>query len=372
MGTIDDSLYLKNQVLTYIGNKRRLLNVIEEAIAFVSTALNKEKLITLDLFSGSGIVARLLKKYSKIVIANDIEDYSYVINKCYLSNQNELDIDLFNSYLKDINANIKSKPISGLIREKYSPLNDKDIKKNERAFYTNENAIYIDTFRYYVDKLVPLSYQKFFLAPLLVEASIHVNTCGIFKAYYKDKKSGIGIFGGSNENNLERIKGRIKIEAPTLSKYNCDYIVYKEDANSLVDTLPLVDIAYLDPPYNEHPYGSNYFMLNIILNNKIDGELSTVAGIPTNWKRSKYNRKKTAYKSLYNLVEKLKARYILLSYNDEGFITYQEMKDMLSIFGELIIKKIPYLTFKGCRNLSTRNIHTHEYLFILKKKEYSD
>lgn len=65
MGTIDDSLYLKNQVLTYIGNKRRLLNVIEEAIAFVSTALNKEKLITLDLFSGSGIVARLLKNIAK-------------------------------------------------------------------------------------------------------------------------------------------------------------------------------------------------------------------------------------------------------------------------------------------------------------------
>lgn len=372
MGTVDDSLYLKSQVLTYIGNKRKLLNVIEEAILIISNALKKEKLITLDLFSGSGIIARLFKRYSKTIIANDLEGYSYLINNCYLANKDELDIDLFNSYLKDINSHISSNPITGLISKHYSPLDDNNIKENERVFYTNENAIYIDSYRYYVDKLVPLSYQKFFLAPLLVEASIHVNTCGIFKGYYKDKKTGIGIFGGSNENNLDRIKGKINIEAPILSNYNCEYIVYKEDANKLVNSLPVVDVAYLDPPYNEHPYGSNYFMLNVILENKIKGELSEVAGIPSSWNRSNYNRKKTAYKSLHSLIKKLKARYILVSYNDEGFISFLEMKDMLSSFGELEIRNIPYITFKGCRNLANRNIHTHEYLFILKKNEYND
>ncbi len=372
MGTLDDSLFLKNQVLTYIGNKRKFLNVIEEAIVIILNALNKDKLITLDLFSGSGIVARLLKGYSKTIIANDLEDYSYLINQCYLSNKDELDIDLFNSYLKEINNHILSNPISGLISKNYAPLDDTDIKEKERVFYTRENAMYIDSYRYYVDELVPLSYRKFFLAPLLVEASIHVNTCGIFKSFYKDKKTGIGIFGGSNENNLDRIKGKINIQAPILSNHECEYMVYKEDANELVNSLPLVDVAYLDPPYNEHPYGSNYFMLNLILENKINGELSSVVGIPSTWNRSNYNYMKTAYKSLYDLIKKLKARYILLSYNDEGFISFQEIKDMLSSFGEVEIKQIPYITFKGCRNLLNRNIHTHEYLFILKKKEYKD
>ena len=189
--------YLSSQIITYIGNKRELLNEIEKEVLFVQKDLNKEKLVCVDLFSGSGIVARLLKQYSSKIIANDQELYSKIINECFLSNQSEFDESLFDALLDKINRQISIKPVTnGIIRSLYSPKDEEDIKPFDRVFYTNENAIYIDGFRYYIDEIVPENYKKYFLALLLTEASIHVNTCGVFKGFYKETNTGIGKFGG--------------------------------------------------------------------------------------------------------------------------------------------------------------------------------
>lgn len=66
--------YLKKQILTYIGNKRTLLNYIGTELSLISNTLGKEKLVTLDMFSGSGIVARYMKQYSSCIYANDLEN----------------------------------------------------------------------------------------------------------------------------------------------------------------------------------------------------------------------------------------------------------------------------------------------------------
>ena len=263
MGKEESRDYLSKQIITYIGNKRELLKEIDLEVAFVCEELSKEKLVCLDLFSGSGIVARFLKQHSSKIIANYLEAYSKVINECFLSNKSEFNSKLFNEYLLEINRRIVEKPIKGIIRKNYSPKNDKKITAEDRAFYTNENATYIDSFRYYIDEVVPENYKKYFLALLLTEASIHVNTCGVFKGFYKDCDTGIGKFGGKAENALARIKGEIKIDDPVLSNFETEYEVYQEDANRLAGKLKGIDLVYLDPPYNQHPYGSNYFMLNI-------------------------------------------------------------------------------------------------------------
>jgi len=363
---IEKNEYLTQQLITYIGNKRTLLDFIGEGIKDVQKKLNKEKLKMFDVFSGSGIVARYFKQFSELLVVNDLEKYSAVINGCYLSNESELDIpSLWKRYLEIIEETDKNLK-KGLISELYAPLDDKNIKQNERVFYTSKNAMYIDTARQIIDK-VPQKEQKYFLAPLLSEASIHANTSGVFKGFYKNKENGIGQFGGHNKDALFRITGDIKLPFPIFSNFNCETIISNGDSNKIINDLPEVDIAYLDPPYNQHPYGSNYFMLNLILDYKYPESTSKISGIPDNWNRSDYNKNQKALQSLTELVEGIKAKYLLISFNSEGFITIEQMKKMLKKIGKLQVLETKYNTFRGSRNLNNREIHVKEYLYLLEK-----
>ncbi|MCK9334902.1 MAG: DNA adenine methylase, partial [Candidatus Cloacimonetes bacterium] len=76
----ENPAYLSEQLITYLGNKRKLLNFIGAGVGVVKQKLGKDKLSCLDLFSGSGIVARYLKQHSSLLIVNDLEAYSKVIN----------------------------------------------------------------------------------------------------------------------------------------------------------------------------------------------------------------------------------------------------------------------------------------------------
>jgi adenine-specific DNA-methyltransferase len=190
--------YLTQQLITYIGNKRSLLDFIGAGIRIIQRRLQKDKLKTFDVFSGSGIAARFLKQFSSLLIANDLEKYSAIINECYLSNEDELDIPLLREYYHGLTQQTNNGLLKGLISELYSPKDDKNIGTNERAFFTSRNAMYIDTVRQLIGKL-PQKEQKYFLAPLLSEASIHANTSGIFKGFYKNRETGLGQFGGKKK-----------------------------------------------------------------------------------------------------------------------------------------------------------------------------
>ena len=363
---MENKKYLSEQIITYLGNKRKLLDCIAKEVEEAIKEIGLEKVVTCDLFSGSGVVARRLKQYSSILYANDIEEYSYVINDCYLTNAEDFNEDFYNECLNKV----LSYPCvnNGVITDNYAPKNDKSIKEGERAFYTHSNAVKIDTIREAIDKFVPESYKKFFLAPLLYEASVHANTSGVFKGFYKSKITNIGKFGGDGENALERILGSIELKKPVFSNYNCQVTLFKEDANVLVKHLRNIDITYIDPPYNQHPYGSNYFMLNTILENRVGHNISKVSGIPDDWNKSAYNKKKEALSAFENLISDIDSKYLIISYNNEGFISLEEMQTMLSKYGELKTKEIDYVAFRGSRNLKNRNTHTTEYIFVLKKR----
>lgn len=109
-------------------------------------------------------------------------------------------------------------------------------------------------------------------------------------------------------------------------------------------------------------------MLNLIVNNKEPENYSKVSGIPRIWNKSSYNKKLYALSSLEDLCKKLKAKYILVSYNSEGFIKYDDMIQMLEKYGNVRVFSKKYNVFRGSRNLSKRNIHLSEYLFLLKKR----
>lgn len=366
----ENSEFLTSQIITYIGNKRILISNIENEIFKIEKELKKDRLICADLFSGSGIVSRILKSHSSVLFANDLENYSRVLNDCYLTNKSDFDEKLYDSLHKKILEETEKSPVHGIITENYAPAQTDNIQKGERAFYTHENALKIDSFRKYIEEYVPAEMQKFFLAPLLTEASIHVNTSGVFKGFYKNPATKTGCFGGAAKNALSRICGEIELKKPVLSNFDSKVTLFQKDAVELAAELKGLDVAYLDPPYNQHPYGSNYFMLNLILDNKIpeDIKVSKVSGIPSNWNRSAFNKKQAALESMEKIISSLDSKYTVISYNSEGFISFDDMEAMLGKYGEVRTVGIPYNTFRGSRNLSGRDIHVTEYLFILKKK----
>jgi adenine-specific DNA-methyltransferase len=362
----EKSEYLSQQLITYIGNKRSLLDFIGNGIREVQKKLQKEKLKMFDVCSGSGIVARYFKQFSDLLIVNDLEKYSTVINECYLSNESELDIISLRKHYSEITGQLKSQLKKGIISGLYAPVNDEEIKPHERVFYTSRNAMYIDTARQLIGQ-IPQEEQRFFLAPLLSEASIHANTSGVFKGFYKNKETGIGQFGGLNKNALLRITGNIELPFPIFSNFNCQTIICNGDSNEIIKGLDEVDIAYIDPPYNQHPYGSNYFMLNLIVDYKYPESTSKISGIPANWNRSDYNKNPKALKALTALVENIKAKFVMISFNSEGFIAVEQMNEMLKKIGKFQVLETNYTTFRGSRNLNSRDIHVKEYLFLLEK-----
>ena len=364
----ENSDYLTSQIITYIGNKRSLISEIENHISAIKEKIGKKHLVCADLFSGSGIVARMLKQHSSKIICNDLENYSYIINSCYLTNKKDFDYEKYHSLREIILSSAAKKKISGIITEHYSPKDENNIQKSDRVFYTHENALLIDTYRALIDRHVDPDFQQYFLAPLITEASIHTNTSGVFKGFYKDKNTKIGTFGGAGRNALSRILKTIELPEPVFSNFNSKVELYQKNAVDLSKKLKNIDVAYLDPPYNQHPYGSNYFMLNLILKNKITAPVSPVSGIVSDWNHSQFNKRTLALSSMEEIIKNLDTKYFIISYNSEGFISFDEMTAMLKKYGTLKTQEIHYNTFRGSRNLNKRNIHVSEYLFILEKK----
>lgn len=384
--------FLTDQLITYIGNKRSLLTFITEGIEFVQKKLNKSKLECLDIFSGSGVVSRLLKGYSSSLTVNDLEYYAKLISQCYLANKSELNIEKLKELYVQLLNNVQDKlsqyedfsdgegKFPGFISRLYAPVNENDVHLGERCFYTPYNAHYIDLMRQEIDLLIPEEYKPFFIAPLLGQCSVHANTAGIFKGFYKNSKTGIGQFGGNGKNALSRICSNIQLPFPVFSNNECDVKVFQQEANTLAASEELYanlkdgvfDLVYLDPPYNQHPYGSNYFMLNLVANYQPPEEekISRVSGIPKTWNRSSYNKKKISCQTFESLIAALKAKFLLISFNNEGFISREEMEQMLSRYGNVSVLESKYNAFRGSRNLRGREIHVSEYIFILQKKEY--
>ena len=357
--------FLSEQIITYIGNKRTLLPFIGRGLDIAKRRLSKNKLRLLDIFSGSGIVSRYFKRHAEHIIANDLEEYSKISNLCYLSNASDVDADSLADTAGRLRAIIRTTLTPGFITELYAPKDEQNIRAEDRCFYTRENAMFLDTA---VNALARLDERQriYFLAPLLARASVHANTSGVFKGFHKNNR-GIGQFGGNARDALARILGKIDIDVPVFSNFDCSFEVYQQDANAIVDKLPEVDVAYFDPPYNQHPYGSNYFMLNLLANYQRPAEMSKVSGIPTGWNRSRYNQRKEAGDALFELVEKVRAKHVLVSYNSEGFVSGERFVHELQKIGKVDILETPYNTYRGSRNLQNRNMRVTEFLYLIEK-----
>ena len=373
----DNDDYYKKQIITYLGNKRKFVNIIEDIIKKIQDK-HKKKLSIGDGFSGSGILSRVFKNNSNRLYTNDIAGYSNTINNCYLSKPTAATINKIKIHIDKANQFVdeeweRNTDIPRYVQQYWAP-SSHTITKKDRVFFTYENGKRIDAYMYYILNSVPEKLKHFLLAPLLVEVSIHNNTNGQFSSYYKDK-SGKGKYGGEKEIDLNRITSPIKLPYPIFSKQGTKKVnVSQMDTNEWVKTIPKLDLVYYDPPYNKHPYNIYYFLLDIVNNWDTSIEIpDTYRGQPKNWLKSDYCSRKKAQTAFKDLIENTKSKYILISYNNGGIIPLTELDKILKQYGS--VEKIPvthktYNKLKGIANYKRKETkkETKEFLWLLEKK----
>ncbi|HOJ63778.1 MAG TPA: DNA adenine methylase [Spirochaetota bacterium] len=379
--------YLQNHLIAYIGNKRRLLSLIEKAIE--KTDFKGKKAKFLDLFAGSGAVSRLAKSLGFEVYCNDWEYYSYIINRAFI----ELDKDFLDNSFKNFGGidnvlNILNKLKSPkekdcYISKYYCPKNDQnpDLEK-ERMFWTNYNGKKIDAIRAKIEEWknnneINENEETLLLALLLYEASTRSNTSGVFKAFHRG-------FGGTNGDALSRILKEVELTVPCLINGEKCY-VFKEDAVELSFMLRNIqfDIVYLDPPYNQHQYGSNYHLLNTIaLNDKplvnenitINGKKINKSAIRKDWIKTKstFCYAKSAKQDFEKILNNINSKYILISYSTDGIIPFEDMLEILSNKGKLDIVLSEYTKYRGGKQALTTEVRNIEFVLFVDTSKKSD
>ena len=394
--------YLHRQLIAYLGNKRRLLPFFARVFAELADGLATPRF--LDPFAGSGSVARLAKLMDFEVAANDWESYSHVLNSAFVDlDRVELD-RLFrdrggiNAVLSGLNSlhplghpgkHLPGRPLDGMdgddgyIRRHYAPASTAEGDyRVERLFYTRENAVFIDRVRDQIEAWYPsvdvhgqspeAREKALLVALLLVEASTHANTSGVFKAYHKG-------FGGHGRDALTRILAPMELEFPVLVDGAVPAQSFMRDAAKFLRGRT-GDIIYLDPPYNTHQYGSNYFMLNTIARwdkptvpdgRDEQGRLLAKAGIRSDWTdtRSEYCYPRRAARAFAELLNAADGRHIVLSYNTEGVVPLDELVELLESHGRVQLHAQDYVKYRGGKQSLHRSTRNTEFLLVVSRDE---
>ena len=385
--------FLKQQLITYMGNKRKLLPHIDDVITHVHEQIEKETgrngISFADPFSGSGVVARLALVSDRVthIVANDIAHYAHACNMCYLRTPSVSDRERIHALVDQANALPDPAVEDQWFTIHWAPADDAHILEGERCYFTRENALRIDAIRNFIESdAVSDDLKPYLLAPLLSQASIHNNTNGQFAAFYKDA-DGVGAFGGKKAVDLKRITERIALPYPCFANDNTgdgihtDIELTQKDAlqwsRDMADNGETVDLLYLDPPYNKHPYSIYYFLLDIITKwDKTIDIPDSYRGQPKTWVRSPFNSSVDAARALRSMIADTPARFVALSYYDAGILSVEEIDLLMAEYGDVERHAIQHNVYKRLHGLGTYKRSAgggetdggaKEYLWILKK-----
>lgn len=325
--------------LNYIGSKRtlfdKILKVCQENIPDLAIHT------FMDLFAGTGYVGFNMQPYVRNTSANDLEYYSFVINQA-------LHCCNYSEEIAEIITALNNLPgIEGLVYKNYS-----NHTGCERMFFTNENAMKCDAIRQRIQEFYETNRPVFYflLASLLVSIDKVANTSCVYGAYLKEYKA-------SATKTFVLVPIHTK---PTIIT-GCN-AVYNEKAEDICKIG--ADIVYMDPPYNNRQYSANYSPLNYIAlyNDKI--ELTGKTGLIDGYNRSNFSKKSEVVNAFQTLIDGVKCKYMVLSYNNEGIMDYDTLKKMMEKKGALKIYKILYKKFKAQMTVDVANVY--EYLWVLE------
>lgn len=332
--------------MNYIGSKYSLLDFLQETISQVTGYADGNGLIFGDLFAGTGIVGSTYKEHGWTVLANDIQYYSYILAKHYIENCPPID----NSLLNELNS---LEGTEGFVYKNYC-----EGSGSGRNYFTNSNGKKCDAIRIrlqelYESKQISEAEYVWYLASLINSVDKYANTASVYGAFLKHIKK-----SAQKELILEPL--------PVIDGQKGK--VYNRDINELVREIS-GDVLYLDPPYNARQYCSNYHVLETIA--RYDNpELTGMTGLRRcNDQKSRFCSKRTVAEAFDDLIKHANFKYIFLSYNNEGLMSLDVIKEIMSKYGEYSFFTKEYRRFKADRD-ENRNIaadSTLEYLHCLIK-----
>lgn len=339
--------------MRFIGNKQPICDDIYDF--FKSHGLLKKGYTLFDAFCGTGSVSDRFKQDFNIII-NDLLTWPTVYSlgrlNAPLCTFSGLGFDPF-MFLN--NSTDKTK---GFFYRNYSP------SESSRMYFTEENASRIDYFRDTInkwkeDKLIDNNEYCYLMASLIESISLVSNTAGVYGAFLKKWDS----------RALKQIE-LVRVEHSQNSPKNVK--VFNFPVEEKIEDVDC-DILYLDPPYTQNQYGTQYHLLETLVLND-NPSLSRITGSrPVGPMKSKWSMDIWVHILFERVVAKTKAKYIILSYSNDGFMSKEFIESVLKRYGKENTFECKQIEYKKYNNWKSENKKQHfEYLFFVEKKEEND
>ena len=344
--------------MNYIGSKYSLIDFLDSSITKTLRSCNETRvpseMVFADLFAGTGVVSGSFKKQGYSIIANDIQYYSYVITKHMIENNGNLDVERCNRIINELN-NLDG--VEGFIYNNYS-YGGTEGQKFRRMYFSDFNAKKCDAIRTTIEEWLSsgriTENEYFFLLGSLINSiDKYANTASVYGAFLKQLKK-----SASKEMEL--------IPLPIMQG-TVDCKVYNEDIIRLIKNVS-GDILYLDPPYNARQYCSNYHLLETIA--RYDNpEIKGKTGL-RNYKEQKsvFCSKGKVAKAFAELIKNANFKYIFLSYNNEGLMSFETIEKIMKKHGKYKVYMKQHRRFKADNARDCKAESTVEYLHCLIKE----
>ena len=300
----------------YIGSKYNLLDFIMINIQGYTGKTIEELSTVGDFFAGSGVVSqRFLKEGAEVVVSSDNQNYSYVVSSVLLDK--EIDKTKVKKYIKAMNdIDISDKPVTALdfIYNEYSI---------NRQYYTPGNGLKIDRMRQYLESVkesLTLNEFNLLLKTLLYAASKCANIASVFGAFLKNPKASFLKEIILEELFVDNLLGG------TGKQHSC----FWSSINKMVKYSKSLNVMYLDPPYNQRNYSSNYHLLETISLYDYP-EIKGKTGLRVNDTEDAkiFCSKRAANFEFENTIASILSKYLFISYNSEGILSKEEMVEIL-------------------------------------------
>lgn len=333
--------------MNYIGSKYSLMDFLTTTISDVAGTNTKGRVFA-DLFAGTGVVGKTFKEQGYRVISNDIQYYSYVLNKHLIENVPPLSVDIVDS-LNQLSGT------EGFIYKNYCVGSG-----SGRQYFTDQNGMKCDSIRIELERLkncgdIDEAQYYYLLASLINSIDKYANTASVYGAFLKQVKK-----SAAKEFELELLP---IVDGDKESK------AYNENISNVIQKIG-GDILYLDPPYNARQYCTNYHVLETIA--RYDSpELKGKTGLRDySRQKSLFCSPRTVIEAFDDVLRHADFDYIFLSYNNEGLMPFDVIQHTMEKYGEYQRFEQKYRRFKADTD-KNRNIKantTTEYLHCLIRK----
>ncbi|MCS6901303.1 MAG: DNA adenine methylase [Myxococcales bacterium] len=309
-------------MVKYLGSKRTLL----PAIVAVMRELGGDVRSVIDLFSGTSRVGHALKAAGYQVFSNDVNAYAHILATCYVqADREDVECDA-RKLIAELQA-LPGKP--GYFTETFC---------EKSRFFQPKNGARIDAIRDEIERKGLDPELKAVVLVSLMEAADRVDsTTGLQMAYLKE-------WAPRAHNDLEL---RLPEVLPR-AKHGKGW-AYQGDAAEMASTLE-ADVAYLDPPYNQHSYLANYHIWeSLVLWDKPEVYGIACKRIDVRARQSAFNSKKQFYQVLRDTIAAVRARYLVVSFNNEGYISREDMEILLSTRGRVTTLEYDFKRYVGAQ-----------------------